>query len=68
MMRRAALSRWGWKTTSAKMRQEWKNDESEKEEDEEEGECFSVDSLESGKGGGTKFNTNKIKITTASDG
>ena len=60
------------------MRREWKkgdsgdeeeeeeDDEDEEEENEEEkGECFSVDSLESGKG--RKFNTSKIKISTVSD-
>ena len=55
------------------MRREWKKgDEEEEEEDneeeedeEEKGECFSVDSLESGKG--RKFNTSKIKISTVSD-
>ena len=55
------------------MRQIWKkddngdNEEEEEEEEEGEGECFSVDSLESGKSGGRKFNSNKIKISTVSD-
>ena len=59
----------------ASMRREGKkddngdNEEEEEEEEEEvgEGECFSVDSLESGKSGGRKFNSNKIKISTVSD-
>ena len=66
--------RHGWKSVSANVRREWKKgdsgDEEEEEEDneedeEEKGECFSVDSLESGKG--RKFNTSKIKISTVSD-
>ena len=69
MMRRAGLSRWGWRAKSANVRQEWKKDESEEEEEkEEEGECFSVDSLENGKGRGTKFDTNDIRISTVSNG
>ena len=62
---RRRLSR--WKPDSANMKRKWKKDESGEEEEEEEGECFSVDSLESGKGGGTKFKTNTIKISTVSD-
>ena len=60
----------GWKTN---MSREWKKGDNEDEEEEEEdneedeeekGECFSVDSLESGKG--RKF-TSKIKISTVPD-
>ena len=64
----------GWKAVSANMSREWKKDDSgdeeeeEEEGEEEEGECFSVDSLENGKGGGRKFNGNKIKISTVLDG
>ena len=55
------------------MSREWKKGDNEDEEEEEEdneedeeekGECFSVDSLESGKG--RKF-TSKIKISTVPD-
>ena len=47
---------------------EVEDEEEEEVEEGEEGECFSVDSLENGKGRGTKFNTNNIRISTVSDG
>lgn len=54
-----------WKKGDNEDEEEEEEDNEEEEDEEEKGECFSVDSLESGKG--RKFNTSKIKISTVSD-
>ena len=61
----------GWKTGEeprSSTRRKWKKcragTDSDNEEEDEEGECFSIDSLENGKGRGGNFDTRMIKIST----